>query len=98
MVVNDFLVEHFPDITDYAFTSEIELEFDEIADGKLDWKKMIHNFYGPFHKKVSKTEKVERSSVGKMKELGVDEKTGKNVYAKLGKVWCLRSDRRKSGR
>jgi DNA topoisomerase-1 len=85
MVVNDFLVEHFPDITDYSFTSEIEQEFDEIADGKLDWKKMIHNFYGPFHKKVSKTEKVERSSVGKTKELGVDAKTGKNVYAKLGK-------------
>jgi DNA topoisomerase-1 len=85
MVVNDFLVEHFPDITDYSFTSEIEQEFDEIANGKLNWKKMIHNFYGPFHKKVSKTEKVERSSVGKSKELGVDAKTGKNVYAKLGK-------------
>ena len=70
MVVNDFLVEHFPDITDYSFTSEIEQEFDEIANGKLDWKKMIHNFYGPFHKKVTKTEKVERSSVGKSKELG----------------------------
>ena len=85
MVVNDFLVEHFPDITDFSFTSEIEQEFDEIANGKLDWKKMIHNFYGPFHKKVAKTEKVERSSVGKSKELGVDAKTGKNVYAKLGK-------------
>jgi DNA topoisomerase-1 len=85
MVVNDFLVEHFPDITDYSFTSEIELEFDEIAEGKLDWKKMIDNFYQPFHKKVSKTEKVERSSVGKNKELGVDPKTGKTVYAKLGK-------------
>jgi DNA topoisomerase I len=85
MVVNDFLVEHFPDITDYSFTSEIEQEFDEIASGKLQWKKMIANFYQPFHKKVSKTEKVERSSVGKSKELGVDPKTGKNIYAKLGK-------------
>ncbi len=85
MIVNDFLVEHFPDITDYSFTSEIELEFDEIANGKLAWKKMIDDFYNPFHKKVSKTEKVERSSVGKSKELGVDPKTGKNVYAKLGK-------------
>lgn len=85
MVVNDFLVEHFPDITDYSFTSEIEQEFDEIASGKLQWKKMIDNFYRPFHKKVSKTEKVERSSVGKSKELGVDPKTGKSVYAKLGK-------------
>lgn len=85
MVVNDFLVEHFPDITDYSFTSEIEQEFDEIASGKLQWKKMISNFYQPFHKKVSKTEKVERSSVGRTKELGRDAKTGKNVYAKLGK-------------
>lgn len=85
MIVNDFLVEHFPDITDYSFTSEIEQEFDEIASGKLQWKKMIANFYLPFHKKVSITEKVERSSVGKSKELGVDPKTGKNVYAKLGK-------------
>jgi DNA topoisomerase I len=85
MVVNDFLVEHFPDITDFSFTSEIEQEFDEIASGKLNWKKMIDNFYQPFHKKVSATEKVERSSVGKSKELGVDPKTGKNVYAKLGK-------------
>ncbi len=85
MIVNDFLIEHFPDVTDYSFTSEIEQEFDEIAEGRLNWKKMIHNFYGPFHAKVSLTEKVERSSVGKSKELGVDPKTGKNVYAKLGK-------------
>ena len=85
MVVNDFLVEHFPDVTDYSFTSEIEQEFDEIASGKLEWKKMIDDFYHPFHKKVSTTEKVERSSVGKNRELGIDPKTGKNVYAKLGK-------------
>ena len=85
MVVNDFLVEHFPDITDYSFTSEIEQEFDEIASGKLQWKKMIADFYKPFHKKVAVTEKVERSSVGRSRELGVDAKSGKNVYAKLGK-------------
>ncbi|MCS6973938.1 MAG: type I DNA topoisomerase [Cyclobacteriaceae bacterium] len=85
MVVNDFLVEHFPDITDYSFTSEIELEFDEIAAGKLEWRKMIDNFYKPFHKKVVQTEQVERSQVGKSRELGVDPKTGKKVYAKLGR-------------
>jgi DNA topoisomerase-1 len=85
MIVNDFLVDHFPDITDYSFTSDIEQEFDEIANGKLEWRKMIDNFYKPFHKKVTETEKVERSSVGKSRELGVDPKTGKNVYAKLGK-------------
>lgn len=85
MVVNDFLVDHFPDITDYSFTSEIEREFDEIANGKLEWHKMIGDFYKPFHKKVKKTEQVERSAVSKNRELGVDPKTGKNIYAKLGK-------------
>jgi len=86
MVVNDFLVEHFPDITNYSFTAEIEQEFDEIANGNLKWQKMIGKFYKPFHKAVTKTELVERSSVqNKNKELGVDPKTGKNVYVKLGK-------------
>ncbi|MBS1543249.1 MAG: type I DNA topoisomerase, partial [Bacteroidetes bacterium] len=86
MVVNDFLVEHFPDITNYSFTAEIEQEFDEIASGKVQWQKMIDQFYRPFHKTVSKTELVERSSVqNKARELGVDPKTGKNVYAKLGR-------------
>jgi len=86
MIVNDFLVEHFPDITNYSFTAEIEREFDEIASGKLKWQKMLDEFYKPFRKTVSKTELVERSSVqNKVKELGVDPKTGKNVYVKLGK-------------
>jgi DNA topoisomerase-1 len=86
MVVNDFLVEHFPDITNYSFTAEIEQEFDEIANGKLKWQKMIEQFYRPFHKTVSKTELVERSSVqNKNRELGIDPKSGKKVYAKLGR-------------
>ena len=86
MVVNDFLVEYFPDITNYSFTAEIEEEFDEIASGKLKWQKMIGQFYKPFHEAVVKTELVERSSVqNKSRELGVDPKTGKNVYVKLGK-------------
>ncbi|TXH30633.1 MAG: type I DNA topoisomerase, partial [Cyclobacteriaceae bacterium] len=86
MIVNDFLVEHFPDITNYSFTAEIEQEFDEIASGKLKWQNMLKQFYKPFHKTVSKTEQIERSAVqNKSKELGVDPKTGKNVYVKLGK-------------
>ncbi len=86
MIVNDFLVEHFPDITNYSFTAEIEQEFDEIASGKVKWQKMIEGFYRPFHKTVTKTELVERSSVqNKSRELGVDPKTGKKVYAKLGR-------------
>jgi len=86
MIVNDFLVEHFPDITNYSFTADIEQEFDEIASGKLKWQSMLGNFYKPFHKTVEKTNLVERSSVAnKSKELGVDPKTSKNVYVKLGK-------------
>jgi DNA topoisomerase-1 len=85
MVVNDFLVEHFPDVTDFSFTSEIEQEFDEIATGKLEWRKMIDTFYKPFHKKVKSTELIERSSAGKNREIGIDPKSGKNVYVKLGK-------------
>ncbi|MCZ8356016.1 MAG: type I DNA topoisomerase [Cyclobacteriaceae bacterium] len=85
MVVNDFLVDNFPDITDFSFTSEIEKEFDEIAEGKLEWRRMIDNFYKPFRKTITKTEKIERSSVGKSRELGVDPKTKKMIYAKLGK-------------
>lgn len=86
MIVNDFLVEHFAEITNYSFTAEIEREFDEIASGKLSWQKMIDQFYKPFHKTVAKTEKVERSSVSnKSRELGVDPKSGETVYAKLGR-------------
>ncbi|MGE0773180.1 MAG: type I DNA topoisomerase [Cyclobacteriaceae bacterium] len=86
MIVTDFLVEHFPEITNYSFTAEIEEDFDEIASGKLEWQQMIDQFYQPFHKTVTKTEQVERSSVSnKSRELGVDPKTGLNVYAKLGR-------------
>jgi len=86
MIVNDFLVEHFSEVTNYSFTAEIEKEFDEIANGKLKWQKMLDGFYKPFHKIVVKTEQVERSSVqNKVRELGVDPKTKKNVYVKLGK-------------
>jgi len=86
MIVNDFLVEHFPDITNFSFTAEIEEEFDKIAAGKLEWRKMIDRFYRPFHKTVSKTEKVERSSIqNRSRELGKDPVTGKNIYAKLGR-------------
>jgi DNA topoisomerase-1 len=86
MIVNDFLVDHFPNITNYSFTADIELEFDEIANGKLKWQSMIDRFYKPFHQTVELTEKVERSSVSnKSRELGTDPKTKLKIYAKLGR-------------
>ncbi|MDN5211502.1 type I DNA topoisomerase [Fulvivirgaceae bacterium BMA12] len=85
MVVNDFLVTHFPDVTDYSFTAGVEKELDDIADGNFSWDNMIDDFYGKFHPKVESTENIERSQVGSSREIGVDEASGKKVYAKLGK-------------
>ncbi|HBF87477.1 MAG TPA: type I DNA topoisomerase [Bacteroidales bacterium] len=84
MIVNDFLVEYFKDILDYNFTAKVEKEFDEIADGNVEWKKMIDSFYKPFHLKIADTEaNSERGRAERM--LGLDPKSGKNVYAKYGK-------------
>lgn len=63
MVVNDFLVEYFPNILDYQFTAQVEEEFDIIAEGKLKWQKMIATFYSPFHGTVETvTDTAERVS------------------------------------
>ncbi len=82
MIVNDFLVEHFPNIVDYSFTATVEEEFDKIANGEEDWSEMIDNFYHPFHEKVEKTAEVERPQG---RELGIDPETGKKVFARLGR-------------
>ncbi|MEM7549705.1 MAG: type I DNA topoisomerase [Bacteroidota bacterium] len=85
MVVNDFLVGHFNNVLDYSFTARVEEQFDEIADGKAEWDEMIHNFYSNFHVKVEETENIERSSIQKSRELGIDSASGEAVVAKLGK-------------
>ena len=86
IVVNDFLVEYFPDIVDFKFTANVEKEFDEIADGKMNWQKMLGDFYGDFHKNI---EDIQGSSVVSFKtgarDLGIDPKSGKKVSARLGK-------------
>lgn len=84
MVVNDFLTENFEQVLDYNFTAEVEKEFDEISNGNKPWNEMISVFYGPFHKNVEHTlEHSERASG--MTLLGVDPKTGKNVYSRIGR-------------
>jgi DNA topoisomerase-1 len=89
MVVNDFLVEHFPNVIDYKFTAKVEKEFDEIAQGSQQWEEMIQNFYGGFHSKVQQTENINRADINSSKELGTDPKTGKPVIARLGKFGPL---------
>ena len=83
-LVNKFLMMHFQNILDYNFTASVEKEFDEIAQGLKIWNKVINDFYFPFHKQIEETsEKSERISGEKL--LGVDPKTGKNVFVKIGK-------------
>jgi DNA topoisomerase-1 len=84
MVVNDFLIKHFENILDYNFTADVEEKFDDIAEGKLDWTKMIDRFYHPFHEKVTVTlEESERGSGERI--LGEDPESGKVVLARIGK-------------
>lgn len=84
MVVNDYLVENFKKVLDYNFTAKVEKEFDEIAEGGMGWKDMISNFYEPFHETVEDAVENSESAKGE-RLLGVDPKTGQNVYVKIGK-------------
>ncbi len=85
MIVNDFLVGHFPNVIDYSFTANVEQQFDDIAHGKLPWAQMISSFYGGFHSKVEDTEQIARTDVPTSRELGDDPATGKPVIAKMGR-------------
>lgn len=84
MLVNDFLVEHFPRIMDYKFTAHIEEELDEIANGKIDKEVMLNEFYFPFKEKVDHTiENSERVSGERI--LGTDPATGKQVSVRMAR-------------
>ena len=83
MVVNDFLVSYFKEIVNYNFTASVEEDFDQIANGKLEWSKMIDKFYKPFHKTVESTLEKSTRSVGE-RVLGDDPETGKPVTVKIG--------------
>ena len=84
LITNDFLVTNFADITNYDFTAKVEKELDDIAEGKNNWIKMLQNFYDKFISEVNKcsnSERVEFTS----RLLGVDPKTGKNIYVRIAK-------------
>ena len=83
LVVTDFLNQHFEKVMDYSFTAGIEKEFDEIADGKVVWNKMVGDFYTPFHSGVEHTLENAERAVGE-RALGVDE-SGKAVIARMGR-------------
>ena len=56
-IVNKLLCENFADVINVEFTAKVENEFDNIAEGKEEWKKMIKEFYGPFEENVERVEK-----------------------------------------
>lgn len=88
MVVTDFLAEHFKNIMDYSFTADVEKQFDDIAEGQLQWNKMIEKFYSPFHTNVENTlENAERAKGERV--LGEDPKTGKPVIARIGRYGAM---------
>lgn len=84
MIVTDFLVSNFANILDYNFTAQVEEDFDEIASGDEDWKKMMKNFYKDFHPNVVDVEEnAERASGERV--LGKDPKSGRQVSVRLGR-------------
>lgn len=85
IVVNDFLMEYFPDVMDYNFTASVEKEFDAIADGEMEWTKAIDKFYKFFHPKVEDVKAIRTEHKVGERELGVDPKSGNPVFVKIGR-------------
>ena len=83
-VVNEFLINNFDEILDYGFTAKVEADFDKIAEGNEEWKAMIMDFYTKFHPKIEEVEENADRATGE-RLLGKDPKSGKNVYARIGR-------------
>ncbi|MBR3433409.1 MAG: type I DNA topoisomerase [Bacteroidaceae bacterium] len=85
IVVNDYLSENFPSIMDYNFTADIEKEFDEIAEGKMEWTGVIRQFYNDFDPLVESAGKAHTEHKVGERLLGNDPKTGEPVTVKIGR-------------
>jgi len=84
MVVTDFLIDHFEHIMDYHFTAEVEAQFDEIAQGNLEWTKMLSSFYTGFHEDVEETLEHSDRATGE-RILGIHPISNKKVLARIGR-------------
>ncbi len=84
-VVNDFLLQYFPEIMDYNFTAEVEKKFDDIAEGKTEWTQMMKDFYGDFEPEVEKTLNAKSEHKVGERLLGTDPQSGKPVFVKIGR-------------
>ena len=84
-VVNDFLMNNFPNIMDYNFTANVEKKFDDIAEGKTDWNKWMKDFDKSFEPEVKEVMNARSEHKAGERELGIDPKTNKPVFVKIGR-------------
>ena len=85
IVVNDFLQKNFPDIMDYNFTAKVENQFDQIAEGKKEWKAMMQKFDKTFEPVVENVIQQRSEHKAGERQLGVEPQTGKPVFVKIGR-------------
>ena len=88
-VVNDFLMEYFPEIMDYHFTANVEKDFDEVAEGKMNWTKLISDFYNQLEPVVERTMKERTDHKAGERLLGKNPADGKPVSVKIGRYGPL---------
>jgi DNA topoisomerase-1 len=88
ILVNNFLIQYFDEIMDYHFTANIEKEFDEIAEGRMNWSAMLDRFYKPFHKTVENAIETSRHVKGD-RYIGDDPTSGKPITAKVGRFGSI---------
>ena len=84
-VVNDFLIENFPEIMDYNFTANVEHDFDKIAEGKTAWTKIMKKFYKDFEPDVEHAMNTRSEHRAGERQIGIDPKNGKPVFVKIGR-------------
>ena len=85
VVVNDFLMKNFPGIMDYNFTAKVEQDFDKIAEGGETWTKMLKTFDKNFEPTVDKAMNSRNEHKAGERQIGVDPRTGKPVFVKIGR-------------
>lgn len=84
-VVNDFLLQYFPDIMDYNFTAEVEKKFDDVAEGKAEWTHVMKDFYTDFEPLVENTLNAKSEHKVGERLLGTEPESGKPVFVKIGR-------------
>ena len=85
VVVNDYLIDYFPQVLDYNFTANIEKEFDEVAEGMKPWDGVIAAFYKEFSPLVEQTMKEKQEYKVGERVLGTDPQSGRQVSVKIGR-------------